>query len=100
MLILHDFYYLVSLFLMLVGLRSFINYRKHFLNLLLRLEFSILGIFFFISSVFSSIGTEIFFLLYFLTFAACEGALGLSLLVNIVNFYGNDYLNRFNLLRC
>jgi NADH-ubiquinone oxidoreductase chain 4L len=48
----------------------------------------------------SLIGQEIFFSLFFLTFAACEGALGLALLVSIVRTHGNDRFGNFNLLQC
>lgn len=76
------------------------SYRKHLLNTLLRLEFIILGIFFFINNCISEIGREVYFVLFFLTLAACEGALGLSLLVSIVRRHGNDYFNRFRALGC
>ncbi|WP_409364791.1 NADH-quinone oxidoreductase subunit K [Escherichia coli] len=35
-----------------------------------------------------------------LVFAACEGAVGLALLVKISNTYGTDYVQNLNLLQC
>src|SRR5574337_1285653 len=35
-----------------------------------------------------------------LVFAACEAALGLSLLVIVSNTYGTDYVQNLNLLQC
>ncbi|YP_004935418.1 NADH dehydrogenase subunit 4L (mitochondrion) [Oryx dammah] len=35
-----------------------------------------------------------------LVFAACEAALGLSLLVMVSNTYGTDYMQNLNLLQC
>lgn len=42
----------------------------------------------------------IWFVLYFLTIAACEGALGLSILVSMVRRYGNDSLIGVRRLKC
>nr|YP_010491964.1 NADH dehydrogenase subunit 4L [Eucrate crenata]UWM93446.1 NADH dehydrogenase subunit 4L [Eucrate crenata]WAK85102.1 NADH dehydrogenase subunit 4L [Eucrate crenata] len=89
-----------SIFMVSCGLWSFVYYHKHLLNSLLSLEFMMLGIFWLLSMHMSSIGEEIFFSLYFLTLAACEGALGLSLLVFVVRTHGNDCFMSFNFLEC
>ena len=47
-----------------------------------------------------NLGGDCFFLLFFLTLAACEGALGLALLVSIVRSHGNDNFSRFRVLQC
>nr|YP_009255529.1 NADH dehydrogenase subunit 4L [Grimothea gregaria]AND82243.1 NADH dehydrogenase subunit 4L [Grimothea gregaria] len=98
--ILNNFYIITSCFVIISGFSSFVMYRKHLLSSLLSLEFIMLGIFFFMSSFISIVGSEMYFILFFLTLAACEGALGLSLLVCIVCFYGNDYFNSFSSLGC
>lgn len=46
------------------------------------------------------VGRDVYFSLFFLTFAACEGALGLALLVAIVRRHGNDNFSRFRVLKC
>lgn len=80
------------------GLLAFTLVRKHLLNVLLSLEFIVVNLFWFISMVVSDLGGDLYFVLYFLTLAACEGALGLGLLVSIVRRHGNDNFIRFNVL--
>nr|ALQ78671.1 NADH dehydrogenase subunit 4L [Daphnia pulex]QVT15609.1 NADH dehydrogenase subunit 4L [Daphnia mitsukuri] len=83
----------------LVFLLSFISKRKHLLATLLSLEglmLMIFGIFFWLSSVVSFSN----FSLIFLTLTACEGALGLSLLVSLVRTHGGDSFNSLNALQC
>nr|YP_009564045.1 NADH dehydrogenase subunit 4L [Puerulus angulatus]QAX91408.1 NADH dehydrogenase subunit 4L [Puerulus angulatus] len=90
----------VPLMVVLCGLWVFTSKCKHLLNTLLSLEFIMLGIFFVISLSVSHLGGESYFLLFFLSMVACEGALGLSLLVAIVRTHGNDYYNSFSALQC
>jgi len=83
-----------------IFLLSFISKRKHLLSTLLSLEGLILSLFilfYFISSSFISIRN---FTLLFLTLTACEGALGLSLLVSLVRTHGGDHFNSLNFLQC
>ena len=94
------FYCCVPALRVVCGLWVFCSKRKHLLNTLLRLEYIILSVFWLIVLILSYIGQEIFFSLFFLTFAACEGALGLALLVSIVRTHGNDRFGNFNLLQC
>uniref|UniRef100_A0A3Q2YWT0 NADH-ubiquinone oxidoreductase chain 4L n=1 Tax=Hippocampus comes TaxID=109280 RepID=A0A3Q2YWT0_HIPCM len=68
-----------------ISLWVFVAKRKHLLNTLLRLEV---------------LGYESYFILFFLTLAACEGALGLALLVSIVRSHGNDCFRKFRVLQC
>nr|ANJ60500.1 NADH dehydrogenase subunit 4L [Neoglyphea inopinata] len=98
MLILNFIYLIFPLFMIFCGLWSFVCNRKHLLNALLSLEFIMLGIFWVMSVSISEIGMEGYFVLFFLTLAACEGALGLSLLVSIVRTHGNDCFSSFSVL--
>nr|YP_008238989.1 NADH dehydrogenase subunit 4L [Palinurellus wieneckii]AGN95860.1 NADH dehydrogenase subunit 4L [Palinurellus wieneckii] len=91
---------LVPLVMVFCGLWVFTSKCKHLLNTLLSLEFIMLGIFFVLSSTLSFLGNEVYFILFFLSMVACEGALGLSLLVSIVRTHGNDYYNSFSVLQC
>lgn len=100
MIIYLNLFFFVSFFVILSGLWSFVSFRKHLLRTLLRLEFIILGVFFLMRVRISSTGGEVYFTLFFLALAACEGALGLSLLVSIVRRQGNDYFRRMGSLRC
>nr|YP_010944269.1 NADH dehydrogenase subunit 4L [Willemoesia forceps]WLW41811.1 NADH dehydrogenase subunit 4L [Willemoesia forceps] len=91
----------ISSFIMVFcGAFVFICGYKHLLNTLLSLEFMMLGIFWVMSCYVSSIGVESFFVLFFLLLVACEGALGLTLLVSIVRTHGNDCLWSFSVLSC
>jgi NADH:ubiquinone oxidoreductase subunit K len=42
--------------------------------------------------------SDSFYSLIYITFAACEGALGLSILVIMRRTHGGDYFKTFNLL--
>lgn len=41
---------------------------------------------------------SLFYALLYITFTACEGALGLSILIMIRRTHGGDYFKRFNLI--
>ena len=92
--------FIIVMFRCIIGLISFASNRKHILNSLLRLEFIILILFCIIRIIFQNLGYEMYFLSFFLTIAACEGALGLGLLVSLVRTHGNDYFNSFRILLC
>lgn len=84
----------------LIFLIAFVSKRKHLLATLLRLEGLILiifGMFYYLRAYYVSFQG---FLLVFLTLAACEGALGLSLIVLIVRGYGGDQFQSFRFLQC
>lgn len=77
-------------------------YRSHLISSLLCLEGIMLSLFTIITVTIlvnhltlASIAPIIL-----LVFAACEAALGLSLLVIISNTYGTDYVQNLNLLQC
>nr|YP_010554945.1 NADH dehydrogenase subunit 4L [Somanniathelphusa grayi]QGT77252.1 NADH dehydrogenase subunit 4L [Somanniathelphusa bawangensis]UYP50877.1 NADH dehydrogenase subunit 4L [Somanniathelphusa grayi] len=89
-----------SLMMVFCGLWSFAKSHKHMLNSLLSLEFMMLGVFSLMVLEVVSVGSEMYFVLFFLTLVACEGALGLSLLVFVVRSHGSDYLSVFNVLEC
>nr|QGT77227.1 NADH dehydrogenase subunit 4L [Potamiscus montosus]QGT77266.1 NADH dehydrogenase subunit 4L [Potamiscus yiwuensis] len=93
-------WFMSSLIMFICGLWGFINYHKHLLNSLLSLEFMMLGVFWLLALQISSVGKEAYFVLFFLTLVACEGALGLSLLVLIVRSHGSDYFSVINILEC
>nr|YP_010757382.1 NADH dehydrogenase subunit 4L [Nephropsis grandis]WEU77725.1 NADH dehydrogenase subunit 4L [Nephropsis grandis] len=82
------------------GLWNFVSNRKHLLNILLSLEFVMLGVFWVMAICLVEVGVESYFTLFFLTMAACEGALGLAMLVSIVRTHGNDYFSSFSMLQC
>nr|UEK25894.1 NADH dehydrogenase subunit 4L [Thalamita sima]UEV85630.1 NADH dehydrogenase subunit 4L [Thalamita sima] len=90
----------VPVIMILCGCWGFISYNKHMLNSLLSLEFMMLGVFWLMSTQLALVGSEVYFSLFFLTLAACEGALGLTMLILVVRSHGNDVFSSFNLLEC
>jgi NADH:ubiquinone oxidoreductase subunit K len=78
------------------GLWVFSSKRKHLLSALLRLEYMALALFIVFFAYFFY--TNMFYSLLYITFAACEGALGLSILVVIRRTHGGDYFKSFNFL--
>jgi NADH-ubiquinone oxidoreductase chain 4L len=85
----------VSFFIVWVGLWVYSSKRKHLLATLLILEFIVLGVFIYFFT-YINFGVTFYSLVY-LTFTACEGAIGLTILVRMVGSYGGDYFNRFSL---
>nr|QIT06578.1 NADH dehydrogenase subunit 4L [Paranurophorus simplex] len=78
------------------GLWIFSSKRDHLLSLLLSIEYISLGTFFiFIISFFFS---DLFFGLMFIIITACEGALGLSILINMTRTHSGDYIKNMNLI--
>nr|YP_010353006.1 NADH dehydrogenase subunit 4L [Archispirostreptus gigas]UOF70489.1 NADH dehydrogenase subunit 4L [Archispirostreptus gigas] len=91
----------MSMYLLVMsGFFALVSGRKHTLNMLLSLEFIMLGMIVGMISMFAEIETESYFILYFLTFAACEGALGLSIVVALIRTHGSDFFYNFNVLEC
>nr|AKE36797.1 NADH dehydrogenase subunit 4L [Rubiconia intermedia] len=88
----------ILLFNMLSGVVVFCSTRKHLLLSLLSLEYMVLCVFIFMFIVMMNYGYELYFSMYFLVFTVCEGALGLSILVNLVRSQGNDYLSSMSLM--
>nr|YP_010248591.1 NADH dehydrogenase subunit 4L [Trachys variolaris]QTK22445.1 NADH dehydrogenase subunit 4L [Trachys variolaris] len=91
-------YYLICLYMIFSGLLVFCSKRKHFLLMLISLEFMILSLYCLLLIVLNFYGFEVFFCMIFLTMSVCEGALGLSILVSLVRTHGNDYFQSFNIL--
>nr|APX39936.1 NADH dehydrogenase subunit 4L [Longitarsus candidulus] len=89
--------YLLS-FMFLFSMISFIFNRKHFLLMLLMLEFIVVILYFNLFIYLSMMNYEFFFSMIFLTMSVCEGALGLSILILMVRIHGNDYILTFSSL--
>nr|YP_010121338.1 NADH dehydrogenase subunit 4L [Ceratodoris hiroi]QRC77953.1 NADH dehydrogenase subunit 4L [Ceratodoris hiroi] len=82
----------------LTSLFTFSKMNMHILILLISLEALMLSLLVFLFS-FSLIYTSGFHMfLILLTFAACEAALGLGLLVSILRVRGNDYVSSVSTL--
>nr|APX39436.1 NADH dehydrogenase subunit 4L [Cryptocephalus celtibericus] len=80
------------MFLFIFGLLSFFMFRKHFLMMLLSLEFLVLSLYLGLYFIMTFFNYEYFFSLIYLTMSVCEGSLGLSMLVLMIRSHGNDYV--------
>nr|QUE43176.1 NADH dehydrogenase subunit 4L [Pyrocoelia fumigata] len=85
-------------FMYFIGLVVFCFKSKHLLLMLLSLEFIVLSLYFGIYLVIFKYFYEYNFMMVFLTFSVCEGALGLSILVSMIRSFGNDYFQSLNIL--
>nr|QXT45834.1 NADH dehydrogenase subunit 4L [Stenonema femoratum] len=83
-----------------MGVWVFVSNRKHLLATLLSLEFIVLSLYVLLFVYLLNLNTELYFTMVFLTFAVCEGALGLSILVSMIRTHGNDYFQSFSVLQC
>lgn len=95
-----NLYLFFPIILCLVARIVYVSNRKHLLITLLSLEYFILSLFIFIYIYIIKSNIEIYFIILFLVFRVCEGALGLSILVSIIRTHGNNYFQSFNSLLC
>nr|YP_009937420.1 NADH dehydrogenase subunit 4L [Trigonopterus carinirostris]QNT26930.1 NADH dehydrogenase subunit 4L [Trigonopterus carinirostris] len=89
-------YFLVIMFFS--GLFVYVSKYKHFLLMLLSLEFMVLSVFMFLMVYFSYFFYEYFMGMFFLTMSVCESVLGLSLLILIIRSHGSDSVAIFDSL--
>lgn len=79
---------------------AFAFLRSHLVATLLSLEFASLSVYLILFNTLISAPRELYLSLIYLTLAACEGALGLSLLVAAIKHKGNDFLTSPRLTQC
>nr|UFX54098.1 NADH dehydrogenase subunit 4L [Cryptotis nigrescens]UFX54111.1 NADH dehydrogenase subunit 4L [Cryptotis gracilis] len=86
----------------MVALLGLLMYRSHLMSSLLCLEGMMLTLFIMgtIMVLNSHFTLASMLPVILLVFAACEAAVGLSLLVMVSNTYGVDYVQNLNLLQC
>nr|YP_010730010.1 NADH dehydrogenase subunit 4L [Amblyomma tonelliae]WEF75024.1 NADH dehydrogenase subunit 4L [Amblyomma tonelliae] len=89
---------MTSMFLYILGLVTLLLNRFHLIMVLMSIEFMYMSLMFLMMSLFSLYNILNIFL--FLVSIVCEAALGLSLLVLLNFFYGNEMLNSMNLIKC
>nr|YP_010693864.1 NADH dehydrogenase subunit 4L [Haemaphysalis bispinosa]WCD42304.1 NADH dehydrogenase subunit 4L [Haemaphysalis bispinosa] len=88
----------MTFFIYFIGVFSFIMNRFHLMLLLMSIEFMYLSlmVIFFLNSLM----TNMINVFVFLTAIVCEASIGLSLLVMISFYYGNELTKSFNLIKC
>nr|YP_011017364.1 NADH dehydrogenase subunit 4L [Amblyomma tigrinum]WQF69027.1 NADH dehydrogenase subunit 4L [Amblyomma tigrinum] len=89
---------MMSLFLYITGIFSLIFNRFHLIMILMSIEFMYMSLILIIFYYF--VMFNILNIFVFLITIVCEAALGLSLLVLTNNFYGNEMINSFDLIKC
>nr|AQM39858.1 NADH dehydrogenase subunit 4L [Tegra novaehollandiae viridinotata] len=92
--------WVVLVSMMMMGIWVFCSNRKHLLAMLLSLEVMVLCMFLMLFILLNFFENEMYFLMVFLSFSVCEGALGLSILVLLIRTHGNDYFQSFSILQC
>nr|AJP76731.1 NADH dehydrogenase subunit 4L [Panthera leo]ANS57422.1 NADH dehydrogenase subunit 4L [Panthera leo persica] len=93
----------VNMFLaFIMSLMGLLVYRSHLMSSLLCLEGMMLSLFIMMTVTILNNHFTLASMtpIILLVFAACEAALGLSLLVMVSNTYGTDYVQNLNLLQC
>nr|ABC47592.1 NADH dehydrogenase subunit 4L [Vampyressa thyone]ABC47595.1 NADH dehydrogenase subunit 4L [Vampyressa thyone] len=86
----------------MISLLGLLMYRSHMMSSLLCLEGMMLSLFVMMTMVILNTHLTLASMIpiILLVFAACEAALGLSLLVMVSTTYGMDYVQNLNLLQC
>nr|YP_010926058.1 NADH dehydrogenase subunit 4L [Rhinolophus francisi]WKF19558.1 NADH dehydrogenase subunit 4L [Rhinolophus francisi] len=94
--------YMNTMLAFTVSLLGLLLYRSHLMSSLLCLEGMMLSMFVMVTVIIlnTHLTTSSMMPIVLLVFAACEAALGLSLLVMVSNTYGVDYVQNLNLLQC
>nr|WAQ70583.1 NADH dehydrogenase subunit 4L [Histiotus macrotus] len=94
--------YMNTILAFIISLLGLLMYRSHLMSSLLCLEGLMLSLFVLITMTILTTHTTLISMvpIILLVFAACEAALGLSLLVAVSNTYGTDYVQNLNLLKC
>nr|WJQ24105.1 NADH dehydrogenase subunit 4L [Felis catus] len=93
----------INIFLaFIMSLMGLLMYRSHLMSSLLCLEGMMLSLFIMMTVAILNNHLTLASMtpIVLLVFAACEAALGLSLLVMVSNTYGTDYVQNLNLLQC
>nr|YP_009485743.1 NADH dehydrogenase subunit 4L [Canthesancus helluo]AVZ00879.1 NADH dehydrogenase subunit 4L [Canthesancus helluo] len=94
----YDYFYLMLFLMTFSGLYVFCSMKKHLLLTLLSLEFLVLVLYSFFFSFLVYYSFSYYFILVFLTFAVCEGVMGLGILVGIIRCHGNDNVSSLSIL--
>nr|AEQ59322.1 NADH dehydrogenase subunit 4L [Sapajus apella] len=93
----------INIFLaFILSLMGMLVYRSHLMSSLLCLEGMMLSLFVMMSVTIlnNHLTLASMMPIVLLVFAACEAALGLSLLVMVSNTYGTDYVQNVGSLQC
>nr|QZR91909.1 NADH dehydrogenase subunit 4L [Mileewa rufivena] len=85
-----NFFYI---YMFMLSMISLILIRKHILLCLISLEFVVLSILMIVMMFCNYMNYSFYIYIFYMTFYVCEGVLGLSVLVSMIRYHGNDYLS-------
>lgn len=88
----------IYLFLRVFSLFLIIIYFDYFLLVLIIIEIVVISISLYIYFLFGGAGIEVLFI-YYLVFRVCERVIGLSILVRVIRYYGEDYCGSLSLIK-
>nr|YP_009328078.1 NADH dehydrogenase subunit 4L [Euborellia arcanum]APD14852.1 NADH dehydrogenase subunit 4L [Euborellia arcanum] len=88
----------LTVMIAIISLASIASKRKHLLSTLLALELMALATLMLLTFHLLKSSNEISILMSLLTISACEGTIGLSILVSLIRSHGNDVFKSFNML--
>nr|UNO53672.1 NADH dehydrogenase subunit 4L [Ixodes acutitarsus] len=88
----------ISFFMYMVGMLTFLKNRFHLMTVLLSFEFMYLSLFFMLLILMLS--NNYLLCMVYLIMIVVEASLGLSLLVIMSFFYGNDKVMAMYMLKC
>nr|YP_010287117.1 NADH dehydrogenase subunit 4L [Ixodes acutitarsus]UKT61183.1 NADH dehydrogenase subunit 4L [Ixodes acutitarsus]UZN43760.1 NADH dehydrogenase subunit 4L [Ixodes acutitarsus]UZN43773.1 NADH dehydrogenase subunit 4L [Ixodes acutitarsus]UZN43786.1 NADH dehydrogenase subunit 4L [Ixodes acutitarsus] len=88
----------ISFFMYMVGMMTFLKNRFHLMTVLLSFEFMYLSLFFMLLILMLS--NNYLLCMVYLIMIVVEASLGLSLLVIMSFFYGNDKVMAMYMLKC
>lgn len=74
-------------------------FYKHILLTLIRLEFIIINLTLSIYIIINILNINFYFISFFFRIMVCEAVIGLSVLVYLIRFCGNDYINLLNIIK-
>nr|YP_009566713.1 NADH dehydrogenase subunit 4L [Greenidea psidii]QBB73075.1 NADH dehydrogenase subunit 4L [Greenidea psidii] len=95
-----NLFILSLLFMLFSGVLFYIFNFNHLLMMLLGLEFLMLILFILFLMNLMFFIKQYFLLIIFVIFCISESVLGLTILILMVRFYGNDYLKSLMILQC
>nr|AHA52472.1 NADH dehydrogenase subunit 4L [Therophilus festivus] len=92
-----NFYF--NFMLCIFSILIFTLFYKHILLTLISLEFIMINLMMIIYYILLNFNMNMIFIFIFFTISVCESVIGLSLLILLIRYMGNDYMKIMNLMK-
>nr|UGK73291.1 NADH dehydrogenase subunit 4L [Paradorydium reflexanum] len=89
--------YMLYIYMFVFSFMSIMIIRKHIFLCLISLEFIVISLLMYISYYLMFFDGEFYLMILFMVMFVCEGVLGLSVLVSMIRYFGNDNINSFSM---